>query len=397
MPAESTWYKIANWEEFQHYKDRCPPWVKLHVSLLSSDDWVVSDDASRVLLIASMVVASKNNGKIDASPRGLAYMRRVAYLNSEPDLTPLIDSGFLVPLANASATLADASTLQADATKRREEKRRGEEKQRPYLSVKKIHIQDETENMGVTPTGEVVPGRGPGASRSEGATRGSTDRNREPVKPRPPPLNSETVQKTGQGSSSRTHPSPAGVPSEAGRSPQSAQASAGQADTPSPSVPVGVSRVGDLVQDVHQLAQVEDRRPIGPERDILLEIAQAHAEYAGHEFDSRVVSGALQQRMLEAVRLYPDRVEPLRRAMYEHVCRCRKNEAAICDLEHAFPKSQRNPYLLDQARFVGMVQDGEKRQRPAKNTAKPRPERSEKTNQRGLEKVRAALKKGVTS
>ena len=98
-------YRIKNWDQFQHYKDRNPPWIKLHFALLSSEDWVVLDDASRVLAVACMLIASQNDGVV---PGNLKYIKRVAYLNDEPDLTPLIDCGFLLPLA-------DASTMQADA------------------------------------------------------------------------------------------------------------------------------------------------------------------------------------------------------------------------------------------------------------------------------------------
>ncbi len=118
------YFVIPNWGEYQHYKDRNPPWIKLHVAILSSETWVALDDASRVLAVACMVLASKNGGKV---PADSAYVRRVAYLNSDPDFKPLIYSGFLADpegvLADASVLLADASTMQADA---RPEERRGE-------------------------------------------------------------------------------------------------------------------------------------------------------------------------------------------------------------------------------------------------------------------------------
>lgn len=96
---------IKNWEKFQHYKDRNPPWIKLHFELLTSRDWVSLDDASRVLAIACMLIASRNGGVIPDDPD---YLKRVAYLNTDPDLTPLILCGFLEPLADASALQAPA-------------------------------------------------------------------------------------------------------------------------------------------------------------------------------------------------------------------------------------------------------------------------------------------------
>jgi len=99
-------YTVKNWREYQHYKDRNPPWIKLHIALLSSEDWVLWDDASRVLATCIMLLAPRSNGVIDDSPRGRLFLRRVGYLNQEPDLKPLIDSGFLVPFDHASNTLA---------------------------------------------------------------------------------------------------------------------------------------------------------------------------------------------------------------------------------------------------------------------------------------------------
>ena len=101
-------YKIKEWDTYQHYKDRNPPWIKLHFALLTSRTWVSLDDASRVLAVASMLLASRTEGVIDASEAGLAYLQRLAYLNSPPDLKPLIDSEFLVPLADASNLHANA-------------------------------------------------------------------------------------------------------------------------------------------------------------------------------------------------------------------------------------------------------------------------------------------------
>lgn len=136
---EVTTYLIRNWSEFQHYKDRNPPWIKLHVGILSSQDWVTLDDKSRVLSIACMVLASKNSGKIDGSETGLAYLKRAAYLNSRPDLKPLILCGFLVPLANDSALQADASssvyTEERRVEKSREEESREEKENVPAIAV----------------------------------------------------------------------------------------------------------------------------------------------------------------------------------------------------------------------------------------------------------------------
>ncbi len=76
--------------------------------MLSSSDWVTLDDASRVLAVACMLVASKTEGQIDDSEGGKAYLKRVAYLNKPPNFKPLIDCGFLVSASECKQMLANA-------------------------------------------------------------------------------------------------------------------------------------------------------------------------------------------------------------------------------------------------------------------------------------------------
>lgn len=106
-------FKVRNWEQFQHYKDRNPPWIKLHFALLSSEDWVTLDDASKLLAVVCMLIASRNNGMVPNNP---AYLKRVAYLDRLPKLKPLIDCGFLENVqADDSALQAPDSGPLADA------------------------------------------------------------------------------------------------------------------------------------------------------------------------------------------------------------------------------------------------------------------------------------------
>lgn len=88
----SKFLRIVNWDRFQHYKDRNPPWIKLHRDLLTSETWVSSDNDSRVLAIAIMMLAAATGNHIPASPR---YIQRVAYLDREPDLAPLVGLNFI--------------------------------------------------------------------------------------------------------------------------------------------------------------------------------------------------------------------------------------------------------------------------------------------------------------
>jgi hypothetical protein len=58
--------KIRNWEEFQHFKDRTPPWIKLYRYLLDDPEWhELSGEDAKVLtmlwLIASEDKAMEGN------------------------------------------------------------------------------------------------------------------------------------------------------------------------------------------------------------------------------------------------------------------------------------------------------------------------------------------------
>ncbi|PWT80191.1 MAG: hypothetical protein C5B44_05630 [Acidobacteria bacterium] len=133
--------RIKNWKVYQHYTNRCPPWIKLHFSLLTSRDWITASDSERVLAIACMLVASRDgagDGSFDADP---TYFQRVAYLYSTPDFTPLVSSGFLEPIADASAS----KRMQANATTETEERREeGEAKTAPPVESKKSEPNDGT-------------------------------------------------------------------------------------------------------------------------------------------------------------------------------------------------------------------------------------------------------------
>lgn len=70
--------EIVNWRTFQHYKDRRPPWIKVHDSLLDCRQWAVLDGDAAKLLIEIWLVAGRegNTGKIDCTLSELAWRLR---------------------------------------------------------------------------------------------------------------------------------------------------------------------------------------------------------------------------------------------------------------------------------------------------------------------------------
>ena len=69
---------IAAWEKFQHYKDRDPPWVKLYRDLLTAESWVLGTDDSRLVQVASMLLAARYR---NATPLNYPLFRKVASID----------------------------------------------------------------------------------------------------------------------------------------------------------------------------------------------------------------------------------------------------------------------------------------------------------------------------
>jgi hypothetical protein len=117
--------RIKDWAEFQHYKDRNPPWIKLHRALL--DDYVFCHlpDVSKAHFLLISLFASQNDGKI---PEDANFIQAKCSLDKAPDLKLLIDQGLLIPEQSASGVLAECKqdAPVTDSLARSREERRGE-------------------------------------------------------------------------------------------------------------------------------------------------------------------------------------------------------------------------------------------------------------------------------
>lgn len=96
--------QIKNWEKFQHYKDRSPPWIKLHRELLDDYEFSCLQDASKAHLMLLWLLASQLDNKIPADQK---WLKNKLGLTHNIDLKELIDKGFLVRLHDASKPIAD--------------------------------------------------------------------------------------------------------------------------------------------------------------------------------------------------------------------------------------------------------------------------------------------------
>lgn len=117
--------RVKNWSEFQHYKDRNPPWIKLHRALLDDYEFSRLQDASKAHLMLIWLFASQNDGRI---PEDAKFLQRKLSLEKPPDLRTFIDQGLLIPEQPDSNALAESKQGDSDAQAfaRSREKRREE-------------------------------------------------------------------------------------------------------------------------------------------------------------------------------------------------------------------------------------------------------------------------------
>ena len=94
-----------NWGVFQHYKDRCPPWIKLHRDLLNDRVFMCLPLASKALAPLLWLLASESkDGVFDGSLDELVFRLHITPKEYQDGVKPLIDKGFFVV---ASGVLAE--------------------------------------------------------------------------------------------------------------------------------------------------------------------------------------------------------------------------------------------------------------------------------------------------
>ena len=110
-----------NWAVFQHYKNRCPPWIKLHRDLLNNREFICLPIASKALAPMLWLLASETkDGTFNASVEELVFRLRITEKDYADGVKPLIDNGFFII---ASGVLADCYQVAIPETERETEKR----------------------------------------------------------------------------------------------------------------------------------------------------------------------------------------------------------------------------------------------------------------------------------
>lgn len=125
------YFRVKNWENMQHYKDRAPPWIKLYNHLLDDYEFACLQDASKLHLMLIWLLASRNENKLPYNER---WIKQRIGVDENVNLNAITEAGFieLIPSKDGEQRLVeqDASTTLADRKQiATTEERRGEERE----------------------------------------------------------------------------------------------------------------------------------------------------------------------------------------------------------------------------------------------------------------------------
>lgn len=129
----ASFLRVRNLGKYQHYRDRNPPWVKLHRDLLEDYDFEQLPDATKAHAMLLLLLASRLGNEIPNDPDWIA--RKIG-ARSKVDVAKLLESRFLESCgaecsqlaSNALASCNTSATVEGEGEKRESRgKGRGEQ------------------------------------------------------------------------------------------------------------------------------------------------------------------------------------------------------------------------------------------------------------------------------
>ena len=107
--------RVRNWAKFQHYKHRCPPWIKLAADTFQNPEFSCLQDASKLLAVCIWTLASRTQtGEV---PDNFDYIKRWGFLGETVELkhlNELIESGFIMRASKMLATCVQSADSEAE-------------------------------------------------------------------------------------------------------------------------------------------------------------------------------------------------------------------------------------------------------------------------------------------
>jgi hypothetical protein len=98
--------QVRDWDHFQHYKDRNPPWIKFYTALLDDYEFSILPELTQLALVRIWLLAARQNNRLRNDP---VWIQHRAGLLTPPDLSALVAGGWLEPLGTPARKSAGKS------------------------------------------------------------------------------------------------------------------------------------------------------------------------------------------------------------------------------------------------------------------------------------------------
>ena len=132
-----------NWAVFQHYKDRCPPWIKLHRDLLNNRAYICLPIASKALAPMLWLLASESkDGVFDGSLDELVFRLHITPKEYQDGVKPLIDKDFFVVVSGVLAERKHNAIPETEGETEGETEKETETKKRATVVATPIGVSD---------------------------------------------------------------------------------------------------------------------------------------------------------------------------------------------------------------------------------------------------------------
>lgn len=136
-PLKPQFLRVRNWERFQHYKNRRPPWIKLHVETLDDYELMHLDNDAQLVYERLLLLAARTDNNISHDPEWIGGQIVQDPRVVQAAVATLISTGFLsVAGRKRSASKAIAARKQSadpEAEQKAETEEEPETEQSPGL------------------------------------------------------------------------------------------------------------------------------------------------------------------------------------------------------------------------------------------------------------------------
>jgi hypothetical protein len=94
---------VRNLERYQHYRERRPVWIKLHLSLRLDEDFAGLTPTARLLFIYALLLAAERENRIPADPSWLSVEVGMTRPVIAKALDELLADSYLIPASKVAS------------------------------------------------------------------------------------------------------------------------------------------------------------------------------------------------------------------------------------------------------------------------------------------------------